>query len=161
RVGSRLFSMVVNQANVEGDRMNAIDWARALRKALATTSLLQVSRTVRAEYVFPWALVYDIPMSGPDFRFCRITQEWDPSGTRNIAEKYNSCPFSGDGDQIENFYCPFVFWGLKHVIEQPPSLLKKRNGRRVLSEPVNMVETINNAPVSLGITRDPELDQKL
>jgi CHAT domain len=160
KVGVRLFDAVTSAVNVEDDKLNAPSWSNALRKRLENHSTVQVARSVRAEYSFPWALVYDIPMPGPDFKFCRVIDEWNDSGIREKGTEQKECPFSKMDFHLENVYCPYGFWGLKHIVEQPPSVLTKKNGKWVLREAVLEIPTPEGIQLAVGLTGDPELNAK-
>jgi hypothetical protein len=83
---------------------------------------IQVSRTGSSKFVFPWALVYDLPLEpgdGTEYEDCRLLKEWDGASTL-IDESTRSCPY--EGEHKLNTICPFGFWGFKHIIEQPPSM---------------------------------------
>ncbi|UYF97127.1 leucine-rich repeat domain-containing protein (plasmid) [Rhodococcus aetherivorans] len=91
-----------------------------LQTALRSTSKIQISRAGRT--VFPWALVYDGPRQGKDeWNPCELLTNWSDSKER-LADYPEECPF---GPHLElNVLCPFNFWGFRHLIEQPPSVLE-------------------------------------
>jgi len=157
-VGAELYGMVTSQIRVEGDGSAApLEWTRSLRAALAMSVVIQVARTVRAEYTIPWALMYDIPMPGPA-SFCKVVREWE-NGTRTDTEMRNCCRYADEPWHQQNVYCPYGFWGLKHIIEQPLSqIAMKKDGRW---EPVDVVrEFASSAAIdfAVAVTRDTELD---
>ena len=88
-----------------------------LRDAPAT---IQVGR-VSTDFVFPWALVYDIPLDSGPQRLCEFVTRWVDGQPPPIdADGPTACPFAaGHGP---NVICPFGFWGFAHVIEEPPSV---------------------------------------
>ena len=95
-----------------------------LREAVAGSTVIQVARTGSADYVFPWSFVYDFELSEPDpwkLKYCDVVKEWKPSGRRRGGSPSMVCP-KGDHSQHVNTICPFGFWGMRHRIEQPPSL---------------------------------------
>src|SRR6202011_1800443 len=94
KFGARLFDIATDQVNVADEELQPREWTRALRQTLSEASLIQIARTGRCEYAFPWSLVYDIPMPGPDFKFCEVTDEWDSNGTRMRTTNHASCPYS-------------------------------------------------------------------
>lgn len=90
-----------------------------LRSTLMTTSKIQISRAGRT--VFPWALLYDGPRQGLDeWVPCELLSTWS-SAKMHISEYPSKCPF-GPHKGL-NVLCPFSFWGFRHLIEQPPSVL--------------------------------------
>jgi hypothetical protein len=81
---------------------------------------IQISR-VSSNFVFPWGLVYDIPLQPLDsekHKICKIVDLWQDGEALPVEGVY-SCPHSEEHEL--NTICPFGFWGMRHVIEQPPS----------------------------------------
>jgi hypothetical protein len=100
---------------------NQQDWQAKLQEP----ATMQVSRTAGSTFVFPWALVYDIPLLHYEqARLCPLVQKWDEVKTL-IAASTRRCPYENQHTQ-GNTLCPFGFWGIKHVIEQPPSMPEGR-----------------------------------
>ena len=65
----------------------------ALRKSLAESKVIQVARTGPAQYVFPWALVYDHALPNPDAtQFCPVLDEWAEDGRRHDEAIGARCP---------------------------------------------------------------------
>ena len=88
-------------------------------------STIQVSRVVGNRFIYPWALVYDIPLErgAPENYFgCRILREWEDVKKELAKDALRECPYKGE--HRENILCPFGFWGFRHIIEQPPSVPK-------------------------------------
>ncbi|WP_314219406.1 CHAT domain-containing protein [Streptomyces zaehneri] len=86
----------------------------ALRSVLGASASIQVCRQEQQDLVFPWALIYDIPVD-PDVAWtvCESGLDGDlPDSTR-------VCP--GEASHQLNTLCPYGFWGYRHLIEQPPS----------------------------------------
>jgi hypothetical protein len=160
KLGARLFSTVTSAVNVEGARSEPVAWSKALRKKLKSSAVVQVARSVRAEYAFPWALIYDVPMPGPDFEFCPVIKEWGKDGVRLNTMEHTVCPYADQDFHLENIYCPFGFWGLKHIVEQPPSVLTKKNDAWVLREVVLEISAPKDVRIAVGTTRDPQLDAR-
>jgi hypothetical protein len=102
--------------------------------------------------------MYDIPMPGPIFTFCKAVREWE-NGGRTDPRMLDRCPHADEPDHQQNVYCPYGFWGLKHVIEQPLSqIAMKKDGRW---EPVDVVrEFARSAAIdfAVAVTRDTDLD---
>lgn len=157
KFGRELFDRVFGDVRPEGDWPTKADWTRSLRKTLETSSIIQVARTGPANYVFPWALVYQYPLPGPDqdIKFCRITTEWDQSGKRT-AKLEQFCKHRNEAWHQTNIICPYGFWGLNHVIEQPiPALEKLPDGTYVLRDATDkIVMGPTNLDLSIGITHD-------
>lgn len=95
---------------------------RLLRDRLRRPSTIQVARSGRSALVFPWALVYDIALADGDPRahhLCRVMESFGPAAL--VAEE---CPY--ESEHRLNTLCPYGFWGLRHSIEQPPSMSLSR-----------------------------------
>ncbi|MES4889608.1 CHAT domain-containing protein [Streptomyces sp. NPDC096012] len=94
----------------------------ALRRVLSRPAEIQVCRQELQNLVYPWGLLYDIPLDSQERpRPCRAG--WAEVQRDPMAR---SCP-AEDGHTL-NSLCPFGFWGFRHFIEQPPSV---RPGKRL------------------------------
>jgi hypothetical protein len=160
-LGRGLFRKAFIDVRPEGNWATNAAWTNSLRKSLETSSIIQIARTGPANYVFPWSLIYQYPLPDPEkSKHCRVTNEWDNDGRRN-KPLAKSCPFIAEPWHKENIFCPYGFWGLNHIIEQPlPALLRLPNGESVLN---NVTDKIlmgpTNLDLSIGITHDlsPEI----
>ena len=134
-LGWRLYTAIL------GDRP---DDRRELRAQLASEfCTIQVSRPGGADVIFPWSLVYDIPieLGAPEkLKLCpwlhatalvgRTTEEML---SKQLADDVpRSCPAQNKHER--NTLCPFGFWGIHHVIELPPSV---PSGSRLATELVH------------------------
>jgi hypothetical protein len=124
--------------------------------------VIQVARTGPAQYAFPWALLYDIPM--PDkaaLRYCDVIKEvWSVAGERT-REPGESCPHAAEPWHQADVLCPYGFWGLKHWIEQPIARLRRARDGTGHTLPASAETTIPIGPgvdLAVGITRDTALD---
>ncbi|WP_040743157.1 hypothetical protein [Nocardia tenerifensis] len=93
----------------------------------------------------PWSLVYDLPMPGDPqvpFSVCPSVRRFGPGGNGEPIPAH--CP---EPDHRGPVLCPFGFWGLSCVIEQPPST----------SSPVDTVLR-RPEPMSVFMAYDPDLD---
>ncbi|WP_333774499.1 CHAT domain-containing protein [Streptomyces sp. IBSBF 3136] len=91
-----------------------------LSAALDGPAEIQICRENSQDIMFPWTFVYDIPIDG------NHPPKLCTAGGRAVAADLDarSCP---DADSHGyNTLCPFGFWGFRHLIEQPPSLLPGR-----------------------------------
>ncbi|MFC1403363.1 MULTISPECIES: hypothetical protein [Streptacidiphilus] len=121
---------------------------RSLSELLARSATVQVARAARSSLVFPWALVYDIPLEdgNPEaHRLCRSLDSFDPATPAPRA-----CPHAAE--HSINTLCPYGFWGFRHAIEQPPSVPNSR------ALPV-AIRTRGRADMVLGLTT--ALDQSM
>ncbi|MFF4105394.1 hypothetical protein [Streptomyces sp. NPDC001903] len=85
------------------------------------STVIQVARVPRTTFIYPWSVVYDIPLDmDTDERLspCPMVAEWDSVG-RMFPDYPDQCP-RADSHGL-NTLCPFGFWGIRHVIEHPPS----------------------------------------
>lgn len=87
---------------------------------LHAPSTIQIAR-VSSNFTFPWSLVYDIPLESDPTKHivCKIVDEWQEGTGLPLDGKY-ACPH--EDEHVTNTLCPFGFWGLRHIIEQPPSV---------------------------------------
>lgn len=112
-------------------------WWGVLRKP----SSIQVSRTSGSTFVFPWALIYDLPLeTGAQQGLCPLLNNWGQLSAL-VAQSAHTCPYETQHGQ-KNLLCPFGFWGFKHIVEQPPSLPKDRNlatAVQISSQPAELV----------------------
>jgi hypothetical protein len=95
-----------------------------------------IIQTCRAEnsaspLLFPWALIYDIALdsAGRDdphrWKNCPSLEDgnWEP-GKPLIDLQNSRCPYDDGENHLLDVICPYGFWGIKHIIEQPPSMPK-------------------------------------
>lgn len=157
--GAELFRIITRQAQTEDPGLDARDWTAKLRAALVAPGVLQIARAKRAEYAFPWALVYDIPMPGPEYHLCDVCKQW-ANGPRLGVKYLKTCPHAGAKNHQENVLCPFGFWGLKHIVEQPPSVPPPFNGTADLRDARRDIPGGPSPNLGLAFTSDPKLDQR-
>jgi len=102
------------------------DWAfdDKLRKLLKNQATIQISMVDSANYVFPWALVYDkkLTVGATNVvcsQFLKDVRDGGPPGFLGSQQCLTSgCPSADD----TNVVCPSGFWGFRHIIEQPLSV---------------------------------------
>lgn len=94
---------------------------KQIKEELSEPSTVQISRASSSKLVFPWAFIYDIPISSDitKYEICRLLADWE-NLENQLKASPSSCPF--EATHKYNTVCPFGFWGYKHMIEQPPSL---------------------------------------
>jgi len=76
--------------------------------------VVQVSRPTISGFVFPWSLIYDIPLNTDRPPFCKLITDWD-GGKPLVSGSPRQCPH---GPHNENVLCPFGFWGFRYSIDQ-------------------------------------------
>lgn len=88
-------------------------------------SVIQIARIRNSAYVFPWAGVYDLPLDDPPpgtedsdwYDPCPVIERW----RQDVIEAGypHACPHRSR--HRVNTLCPYGFWGLRHIVEVPPS----------------------------------------
>lgn len=159
RAGHRLYHQMLHSLR-PADGTRTIDWERSLRQSLAEAAVIQISRIESAptQYTYPWGLLYEYPMDtgrSRDWTWCRVVkEEWSPEG-RRTGPLRSACPHRNQSWHAENVLCPYGFWGLKHVLEQPLAARSLEHGTR---DPEREVRIEGEVPVAIGWTRDASLD---
>ena len=153
-LGSRLFNRAFGQVKPAGSNCNPAEWRRALRSIVRDASIIQVARSLPTQYVFPWALVYDYPLIAPErskWKTCQVVEkEWSADGRRQ-GTIVSRCPFDDKDWHKENIICPYGFWGLRHIIEEPPSV------KVPLASAWNGLVRGKSLNVAVARTTDPKL----
>ncbi|MBI4546211.1 MAG: hypothetical protein HY703_13515, partial [Gemmatimonadetes bacterium] len=158
RQGWRLYSMILQHLQPEDARRSGVDWRDDLRRRLERAGVIQIARTRPANFAFPWTLVYEHPITRADaITPCPVLrEEWSEAGIRN-APPAPRCPVEEAGRHpAENVLCPYGFWGLKHMIEQPISVIDLRTGE--LRDAPTRIGILEGIDLAIGWTRDPQLD---
>ena len=161
-LGESLYNAVFSRVQLGGTGKDWDEWQSEFRRTITSTSVIQVARTGPAEYVLPWALLYDYPLPDEDrIDWCDVIKEWGSDGIRTKTPE-PCCPHKDEPKHKSNIICPYGFWGLRHFIEQPPSPLYKSDETNKYELPTGVTDEIRiNASVKLAvaITRDTDLDQ--
>jgi hypothetical protein len=112
---------------------------------------IQVARVRGSVFVFPWMLLYDIPLESnrDKYKVCKILDHWE-EGLFLSSEPLSKCPYASEHAE-ENFICPFGFWGFRHNIEQPPAT--QNNNLPILIQAGD--------PLQIVVCRSIDLDKKL
>jgi hypothetical protein len=157
KAGRRLYAEMVHSLR-PSDGSDPIVWERSLRERLAEAVVLQVSRIESAptQYAYPWGLLYDYPLPAPSksWKWCDVlTREWSREGRRD-GPALTSCPYHHESWHQQDVLCPYGFWGLKHVIEQPLALRSIAEARDAERE----VRIDGDVVLAVGWTRDATLD---
>jgi hypothetical protein len=113
--GDALFKTVFSSLQLADGAVTEAAQTRFFAKALQQPRVIQVARTGPANYVFPWALLYEIPISHDrsQNRFCDVLKEWDDNGIRRDGvdgkDHSSACPFAAEAWHQCNVYCPYGF----------------------------------------------------
>lgn len=91
----------------------------------------------------PWSLIYDLPFTDGPYRLCASVGQFGPFGAGGEVPAH--CPVS---DHSGNVLCPFGFWGLSTVLEQPVGPLVSRVSARP-------------GPFEVSMAVDPGMDRPL
>jgi hypothetical protein len=112
-LGSQIYLDVIGQV--------PNSWARSLRGVLEAPSLIQISHTGPVPYAFPWPLLYDYILDADEnlWRTCEVIR--DHAWSMGNGAPYETCPYGSEDWHEKNVVCPFGFWGLRHLIEEPVS----------------------------------------
>ena len=132
-------------------------FVKQVNRSLAKKSVIQVARIKKANYAFPWALLYQYRMGDPKkvkYTTCKSLLDWPGGELWKSLHQQDRCPYDETIDHYQdNFLCPYGFWGLKHMIEQPLqnySVLKHEDPNRLKITKVGPL-------VSLGVAVTDEL----
>jgi hypothetical protein len=138
-----------------GDTGHAMTLPHALRHEAQTRGrppVIQVVDGQHDEHAMLWSLIYDIPLGGDVARYelCESVLQFGP-GTSADPELPALCPDGQDHLDRGDVLCPFGFWGLSCVIEQPPSV------GRDLETVVLQAEEELSFIVAPDVSLDPQL----
>jgi hypothetical protein len=162
-IGDELRCLALDDLMVDETGMTSPVWVKAFLQNLSTGKLLQVARTRQAKYIFPWALIYQyrLQVEPSAFRHCDILKEWDKNGLRQKNSFADCCPYEQEAWHKENVLCPYGFWGIKHIVEQPLSRLVKQGGGWKLPEGDNKAINVKGAPIlSIAATNDAVINAR-
>ncbi len=163
KIGNRLRVSALQESRPEDGGTSAV-WRRELGTALLSKKIIHVARTHSSTYVYPWSLIYQHSLEGDsaNWKYCDVIQlEW--TNGRRSKPPADRCPFNIDEDDHRRVLCPYGFWGLKHLIEQPVSVAVTKDGKYDPNKNVTTKIARNRGKLRLavGVTRDAKLDGKL
>ncbi len=161
-IGSKLYAAALSDLSVAGG-VDPWDWEDQFEHALAEATVIQISRTGPATYVFPWAMVYEYPLEDGmrgSYESCRtLWEEWDDNALRtkdaelrclHQDEHLDKMRRAKDAGETVSIICPYAFWGYKHIVEQPLSAVDQ------LSSVPECVTTGGKFALGIGVTSDLE-----
>ncbi|TAH39728.1 MAG: CHAT domain-containing protein [Planctomycetota bacterium] len=133
------------------------DQADRLGAALRKPDTIQIARVHEANYVYPWALIYDRPvLSGVPKRLCTefLRSLARMSEDARLSDEpcfRGECPSSTDAQVV----CPSGFWGFRHVVEQPTSTAEKVDGAAGAARDLQLKIPVPGVPTGvMGISLD-------
>jgi hypothetical protein len=164
KTGRELFNRAFTGVKVDRDFVRS-EWEASLGQALANGGVIQIARTGPTNYGYPWNLMYEYPLDDQrkKWRFCKIVDEWSDDGVRRTPSgadapfSMTSCPYKDESFHQRDVLCPYGFWGLKQIIEQPLSALRKINGKLELGETPREVRFGQWLEIAVGVTEDIDL----
>ena len=133
-LGTNLYQTIFYQEEV-------IDLTAQLREALSATltSVIQVAR-LSSDFVFPWAGIYDrrLLIDRGKNKVCLepLKHNTPEAGFQECA----TCAHANDPNTI----CLAGFWGLRHIVEQPLSVVKDGRPTSV----VQVIKTTDGKPLA-------------
>jgi hypothetical protein len=108
-------------------------------------------------------LLYEYPLSTvrKENQFCQIVDEWSDDGIRRRPAERRAedwpgkvCPYSNRESHQKNIFCPYGFWGLKQIIEQPLSALRNLNGSLQPGDTPGDLHYGSSLDMAVGVTDD-------
>jgi hypothetical protein len=114
--------------------------------------IMQVVDERYDEHSMLWGIIYDLPMGGDPSKYelCPSLALFGPGGRER--EIPACCPHEGEHRGKGNVLCPFGFWGLSCMLEQPPD---------AGSSDLRSVVTRSAEPLGVSLAADSSLDGKL
>ncbi|WP_158795117.1 hypothetical protein [Streptomyces sp. NRRL S-337] len=84
--------------------------------------VLQILDDRLDEHAMLWSMVYDLPVGGDSSRYepCPAVRAYGPEGGGGPVPPV--CPWSEEHLGRGNVLCPYGFWGLSCMVEQPPTV---------------------------------------
>jgi tetratricopeptide (TPR) repeat protein len=127
------------------------DLLRAEAQRRQRPPVLQIVDPAYDQRAILWAMVYDLPVGGDPTRYelCPSVREYGPGGRG--APPPLRCEHEEAHRGRTNVLCPFGFWGLSCILEQPPDA-----GRDL-----EAVVSTAAEPVSVLLAADSQLDRRL
>jgi hypothetical protein len=117
--GRQVYCALFDDASVSWSLPQAIRHAAAEHGRPAALCVAEPPGVQQREAPIPWSLVYDLPVDEDlqDYEPCESMRWFGPGGDRGPTPPH--CPVDHAG--AINVLCPFGFWGLSCLLEQPPS----------------------------------------
>lgn len=153
--GYQLYTQAFGQLD---DVTNLYEYLGGLREVLKSKAVIQNARSGLAQYVFPWAMIYDYPL--PNFdkpRYCQVFQETSTFPWATAPR--DRCKYDGEDWHKADIYCPYGFWGFRHIIEQPLAAVQVGDTQSKALSPADSAQRVDAAVLELtvGVTNDPAI----
>ncbi|MFI6567421.1 CHAT domain-containing protein [Streptomyces sp. NPDC050534] len=123
REGAELYSRLFSSPS--GDHTVAFSLPALLRheaRLRGRPPLLQIVDDRFDEHAMLWSMVYDLPVGGDVDRYqpCPAVREYGPKGRGGPLPPV--CPWEDQHRDRGDVLCPYGFWGLSCMVEQPPTV---------------------------------------
>ncbi|HKP04463.1 MAG TPA: ATP-binding protein [Chthoniobacterales bacterium] len=146
RVGSNFYQALLGTGAVPTaeERESAEKLVQHLKQALRDEQVIQISRLKNLGDIWPWALVYDLPLDPDRVQTACEAFRAEDGTALPYAEGVKRCthrdPVTGRFN--DDVVCPYGFWGFKHIVEQPT----QPGGAKAFADLVREVRA-GNAPI--------------
>ena len=130
-------------------------WLNNRKRFLEGSGVIHVARKELSTAVFPWALIYDLPIEMGAPHRNRLCDLLTPDNWKAFCATSGAAPTRcpHEATHRKNVICPFGFWGFRYQIELPPSVEVGRTlSRSIRSQPV---------PLNFVIALSDELNVQL
>lgn len=109
--------------------------------------VIQVTRPTTSSFVFPWGLIYNIPLTldadmkvdetEKEATICPVIDRLEEAIVEVREKGLSNCPEAPSGGHDEQTLCPFGFWGYRWPIEQlSSSQIADRERRKDLARTI-------------------------
>lgn len=128
RVGAAVYQKVFGDTGAGNLLQALIRQEAGLRQRPPMLCIAEPASSHASEPGIPWSLLYDLPVGAnpDDYTICETVAMFGPRGgarrgsERGTAPVPVQCPVGHTGQP--DVVCPWGFWGLSSVLEQPPSV---------------------------------------
>lgn len=128
RVGAAVYQKVFGDTGVGNLLQALIRQEAGLRQRPPVLCVADAAGSHASDPGIPWSLLYDLPVGAnpDDYTICESVAMFGPGGglpggtERGAAPVPMQCPVGHTGQT--DVVCPWGFWGLSSVLEQPPSI---------------------------------------
>lgn len=125
RIGAQLYTRLFTPPGADtGVAASLPDLIRQEAHIRQRPPTLQIMDPSYEEDALLWAVVYDLPVGGdPDrYEICPAVSEFGPLSAALRSHVPACCPHAMEHRGRGNVLCPFGFWGLSCILEQPPDV---------------------------------------
>ena len=123
REGAALYAGLFSPADSDNVAFTLPGLIRHEARTRGRPPVIQVIDDRFDEHAVLWAVIYDLPVGADIARYepCPSVRDFGPGSTA-AREVPALCPYDRDHQDRGNVLCPFGFWGLSCVVEQPPTV---------------------------------------